>query len=183
MDHSYIFIDTCSRCHRETRVRSVKGEYGLICFRCLPDKNNTTVFVEKNSPNAILPRKATPGSANFDIFSLEDTVIHPHEIVPVRTGLKIELPPMKVLEIYPRSGMALKYGITVLNSPGQIDSDYRDEIKVILYNIGYLKEPYIIKYGDRIAQCRIQTVEPFHFIEDKIDMTRNRGGGFGSTGN
>ncbi|WAM30552.1 dUTP diphosphatase [Caldicellulosiruptor naganoensis] len=130
-----------------------------------------------------LPQYVSSGSAGMDLFACveEEMVINPGEIKLIRTGIYIELPDGYEAQIRPRSGLALKYGITVLNSPGTIDSDYRGEIGVILINLG--REPFVLKRGDRIAQmviCKYEKVE----IEEaqELSETERGDGGFGSTG-
>lgn len=128
-----------------------------------------------------LPVYKTRGSAGADIYSAEDGVLAPGERRAFSTGLYFSIPEGYEVQIRPRSGLALKHGLTVLNSPGTIDSDYRDEIKVILINLG--DRNYEIKKGDRIAQMVVAEVEAvqFELVEDFGDSI-NRGGGFGSTG-
>lgn len=130
-----------------------------------------------------LPSYETIGSAGADIraFVAEDVVIKPLERAMIPTGLKIELPVGYELQIRPRSGLAAKNGITCLNTPGTIDSDYRGEIKVILINLG--SEDFIVKNGDRIAQAVVAPVWQGNFIKVELLSDTERGaGGFGSTG-
>jgi dUTP pyrophosphatase len=118
-------------------------------------------------------------SAGFDLVAAEDVVILPGDWVAVGTGLYIaRATEFETLEIRPRSGLAYKYGVTVLNSPGTIDADYPDEIKVILINHG--KEPFAIQAGDRIAQG---VLTDYKRIENVPVKEVVRTGGFGSTGN
>ena len=134
------------------------------------------------SPNA-LPEYATPGSAGMDIRAyLEKPVtLQPLERALVPTGLYFELPPGMEAQVRPRSGLALKQGITCLNSPGTIDSDYRGEIKVLLINLSAGAQ--VIAPGDRIAQLVFQNVEQVH-LEPVVELstTQRAQGGFGSTG-
>ena len=129
-----------------------------------------------------LPSRRTAGSAGFDLASAEpDFILAPGERRLVATGLAIELPPGVEGQVRPRSGLALKHGLTMPNAPGTIDSDYRGELKVILQNGG--SEPVTIGRGDRIAQVVFARYE----TPDVIDATElaesGRGaGGFGSTG-
>jgi dUTP pyrophosphatase len=129
-----------------------------------------------------LPSRRTTGSAGFDLASAEpDFILAPGERRLVATGLAIELPPGVEGQVRPRSGLALKHGLTMPNAPGTIDSDYRGELKVILQNGG--SEPVTIVRGDRIAQVVFARYE----TPDVIDATElaesGRGaGGFGSTG-
>jgi dUTP pyrophosphatase len=130
-----------------------------------------------------LPAYATDGSSGMDIrANLPDQlVLNPMERVLVPTGLFIELPIGYEAQVRPRSGLAIKQGITCLNSPGTIDADYRGEIKVILINLS--GEQQVIHPGDRIAQMVIQRVESASWIEsDELAVTLRNDGGFGHTG-
>ena len=130
------------------------------------------------------PAYATSGSAGFDLRSNIKTTIQPGDFEKVPTGLFFELPPNFEMQVRPRSGLAAKHGVTVLNSPGTIDSDYRGEIIVILINHG--KEPFVIEVGDRIAQGVIATTCTSYMVLNKVneisDNTERSSGGFGSTG-
>ncbi len=134
----------------------------------------------KNLP---LPTYATTGSAGMDLLSANDApiVINPHEVVLVPTGIIIEIESGYEGQIRPRSGLAVKHGITVLNSPGTIDSDYRGEVKVILIN--HSERPFTINRGERIAQL---IISPFEKIEwdnsESLSQTARNDGGFGHTG-
>jgi dUTP pyrophosphatase len=137
----------------------------------------------KNISSHPLPAYATEYSSGMDIcaFIDQDIVIQPMQRVLVPTGLFIELPPSYEAQIRPRSGLAIKNGITVLNTPGTIDADYRGEIKVILINLS--ETEYIIHDGDRIAQMVIQKVDRAIWnVVDKINDTDRGDGGFGHTG-
>lgn len=129
------------------------------------------------------PRYATAGSAGLD---LQAAVVEPVEILPGRralipTGLALALPGGYEAQIRPRSGLALKHGLTVLNSPGTIDSDYRGEIQVILINLG--QEPMVVVRGMRIAQMIIARYEKAEWKPvASLDSTARSAGGFGSTG-
>jgi len=128
-----------------------------------------------------LPFYATEHSAGLDLFSAVDEVIRPMERKLIPTGIAIELPEGFEAQIRPRSGLALRHGITLLNSPATIDADYRGEIKVLLINLG--EEEFIIKRGDRIAQMVISQVVRVEWEEVEELSTTSRGeGGFGSTG-
>ena len=135
-----------------------------------------------SNPDLPLPARATPQSAGYDIRSAEHEVtLGPGEIRLVGTGLTMELPEGVECQLRPRSGLALKHGITLPNSPGTIDPDYRGELKVIMQNLG--SAPVVLKRGERIAQlvfARFEVVE----IEDVPTLSESgRGvGGFGSTG-
>jgi len=130
------------------------------------------------------PSYATLGSAGFDLRSNVNITINPGEFEKVPTGLFFELPPNFEIQVRPRSGLAAKNGVTVLNTPGTVDSDYRGEIIVILINHG--KEPFKIEIGDRIAQAVVaQTVSSFinlKRVSEILDNTERSSGGFGSTG-
>lgn len=137
----------------------------------------------KNISSHPLPDYATEYSSGMDIcaFIDQDIVIQPMQRVLVPTGLFIELPPSYEAQIRPRSGLAIKNGITVLNTPGTIDADYRGEIKVILINLS--ESEYIIHDGDRIAQMVIQKVDRAIWNEvEQISNTERGDGGFGHTG-
>lgn len=129
------------------------------------------------------PKYMTEGSVGMDLYAaIENTeVIMPSEIKLISTGICIQIPRGYEAQIRPRSGLALKYGITLLNTPGTIDWDYRGEIKAIVINLG--KEPFTLKRGDRIAQMVINKVEkPLIEVVLNIDNTERDCGGFGSTG-
>lgn len=134
----------------------------------------------KKSDEAIIPNYQTEKSAGLDLHSVEDVTLKPGQITTVRTGLHMALPEGTELQIRPRSGLAAKHGITVLNSPGTIDADYRGEIKVVLIN--FSEKTYKIKKFDRIAQGVLAKYEHADFVEvEDLDKTE-RQGGFGSTG-
>lgn len=133
--------------------------------------------------NVELPAYSTPDSAGMDIRAalMEDLYVHPGEIVLVSTNLSVEIPQGYEIQVRPRSGLAVKYGIGVLNSPGTIDADYRGEIKIILFNYG--KSDFKISCGDRIAQIVLSKVYTAKFIESDALSSSSRGeGGFGHTG-
>ncbi|KWV91810.1 dUTP diphosphatase [Erythrobacter sp. YT30] len=128
-----------------------------------------------------LPAYATDGAAGMDVVSAEDTVIKPGVRYAVATGLAMAIPHGFEIQVRPRSGLALKHGITVPNTPGTIDSDYRGELKVILINHG--DEPFSIARGDRVAQLVIAPVVQAAWDEvAELDATQRGEGGFGSTG-
>ena len=137
-----------------------------------------------NTSNNPLPKYATIGSSGMDLraFIQEPIEMEPMQRVMVPTGLFIELPENTEAQVRPRSGLAIKQGITCLNSPGTVDSDYRGEIKVVLINLS--GEVQAIQPGDRIAQMVIQQVEKIEWmLVDEINNTNRGAGGFGSTGN
>jgi dUTP pyrophosphatase len=142
------------------------------------------VKIRRTSGNddIIMPRYQTPGSAAVDLHAAvkEKAIIKPGEIKLILTGFCMEFPEGFVAEITPRSGLALKKGISIVNSPGIVDSDYRDEVGVILINLG--KEDFVVNRNDRIAQMNIKKVEKADFKGVKELGSSERKGGFGSTG-
>jgi dUTP pyrophosphatase len=130
-----------------------------------------------------LPANASPGSAGFDLRAAiaDEVVLRPGERLLVPTGLVLEVPPGWEGQVRPRSGLALRHGIGVVNAPGTIDSDYRGEVAVILINLG--ESPFSLRRGDRIAQLVISRVETVEWEEAEALAESGRGGGgFGSTG-
>ena len=128
-----------------------------------------------------LPANATAGAAGMDVVSAEDTVLAPGARHAVATGIAVAIPHGFEIQVRPRSGLALKHGITVANAPGTIDSDYRGEVKVILVNLG--SEAFDIRRGDRIAQLVLAPVTRASWLPvDELDETVRGEGGFGSTG-
>jgi dUTP pyrophosphatase len=138
----------------------------------------------KRLPNGVgleLPRYATEGAAGMDVVSAETVSIAPGARHPVATGLALAIPQGYEIQVRPRSGLALKHGVTVPNTPGTIDSDYRGELKVIMINHG--AEPFAIARGDRVAQLVLAPVTQAAWDEvDELDETDRGEGGFGSTG-
>ncbi|MEI7550321.1 MAG: dUTP diphosphatase [Actinomycetes bacterium] len=140
------------------------------------------VLITRSDPNLSLPSYAKPGDAGADLCSSEDRVIAPGERALVSTGLSIALPDGFAAFVHPRSGLAIKSGIGIVNAPGTIDSGYRGEIKIIVINHDRT-EDFVIKRGDRIAQLVVQRVESAQFVEVEVLPESARGaGGFGSTG-
>ena len=140
------------------------------------------VKIVNNSRHA-LPEYQTPLSAGLDIrANLDESVtLRPLERAMIPTGLFVELPEGCEMQIRPRSGLAAKHGITVLNSPGTIDADYRGEIKVILVNLS--NEPFTIESGERIAQMIVARYEQIEWeAAEELSSTERGAGGFGSTG-
>lgn len=128
-----------------------------------------------------LPSRATSGSAGMDVVAAVDVTLAPgaRELVP--TGLKVAVPEGYELQLRPRSGLALKHGVTLPNTPATIDADYRGELQIILINHGH--EPFVVRRGERIAQMLVQRVEPVVFHEvDELPPSGRGAGGFGSTG-
>jgi len=128
-----------------------------------------------------LPAYATSGAAGMDVVSAESVTISPGARHAVATGLALAIPAGYEIQVRPRSGLALKHGVTVPNTPGTIDSDYRGEMKVILINLG--TEPFVIARGDRVAQLVLAPVVQAAWSEvAELDATERGEGGFGSTG-
>ncbi len=130
-----------------------------------------------------LPQKATALSSGFDLLASNDReiIINPGERALIPTGIAIELPPGYEAQIRPRSGLAWKYGITLLNTPGTIDADYRGELKIILINLG--RERFVVRKGDRIAQMVICQLPQAELEEtDQLTPTERNNGGFGHSG-
>ena len=127
------------------------------------------------------PAYATDGAAGLDVVAAEDLTLAPGQRHAVATGFAIAIPPGFELQVRPRSGLALKHGITCLNTPGTIDEDYRGEVKVILANLG--SEPFEVRRGERIAQLVPAPVLKAAFCEvGELSQTGRGAGGFGSTG-
>jgi dUTP pyrophosphatase len=128
-----------------------------------------------------VPSRATEHAAGLDVVSAEDVTLAPGERHAVATGFAIAIPHGYEVQVRPRSGLALKHGITCLNTPGTIDSDYRGEVKVILANLG--SEPFEVRRGERIAQLVPAPVLQANFAEvAELGETVRGAGGFGSTG-
>lgn len=143
--------------------------------------SNYKLKVEKISEKAKLPSYANEGDAGLDLYSVESLKVNPGESALISTGIKMELPKNTEAQVRPRSGLALKHGITVLNTPGTIDEGYRGEIKVIIINHG--KEPFFVEEGMRIAQMVVKPVFKVDVFEVSSLTESERGeGGFGSSG-
>jgi dUTP pyrophosphatase len=143
---------------------------------------STTVQIVNKSHHP-LPSYATIGSSGMDIRAFIDVpiILQPFERSLIPTGLYLSIPEHLEVQIRPRSGLAIKQGITCLNSPGTIDADYRGEIKVILINLSNAEQ--VISDGDRIAQMVFQTVEKANWnLVENLDTTQRGDGGFGHTG-
>lgn len=159
------------------------------------------IYIEKCRDTAVIPAYAHPGDAGMDIYAAADVIVEPGKSVLVPTGLKMAIPVGYEVQIRPRSGISLKTPLRVPNAPGTIDSGYRDEVNVIIYNAsqrddsengepftlntkGCMHGKYKICCGDRIAQMVIAKVEECTFNEcaDVSAIGENRGGGFGSSG-
>lgn len=140
-----------------------------------------TVKFLKLHEDAVIPTRGTALAAGLDLCCVEEFILNPGDIKLVPTGLAMELPPSHEGQVRPRSGLAAKHGVTVLNSPGTIDEDYRGEIKVILINHGL--RTFIGHKGDRIAQLVVAKVVIPEVVETtELSGTQRGEGGFGSTG-
>ena len=140
-----------------------------------------TVKVLRTDPAAQLPVYAHPGDAGMDVRSIEDVTLSPGARALIHTGLVLMLPPKAEAQVRPRSGLALKHGVTVLNTPGTIDAGYRGEVGVILINLG--TEPFVVEKGMKIAQIVVSPVAQAEVVEvTSVDETDRGAGGFGSTG-
>lgn len=128
-----------------------------------------------------LPARQTPGSAGFDLAAAEECVVGPGSWRVVRTGIALELPSGLEAQVRARSGLAARHGVGVLNGPGTVDSDYRGEVKVVLFNLG--QEPFHIQSGDRIAQLVFASLTPVELEQcEELSSTGRGSGGFGHTG-
>lgn len=137
----------------------------------------------RNTSNNALPEYATPGAAGLDLraYLAEPVTLQPLQRQLIPTGLFMEIPPGYEVQIRPRSGLAYKHGITVLNSPGTIDSDYRGEVGVLLINLS--QEPFVVESGERIAQMIVAAHGQVEWQQTGALSETGRGdGGFGSTG-
>ena len=142
---------------------------------------NLEVKIKRIHDDALLPMQANLGDAGMDLYSIETALIPSGEAKLIPTGLQIELPKGTEAQIRPRSGLALKYSVTVLNSPGTIDEGYRGEIGVIIINHG--KETFIVEKSMRIAQMVIQTVPVVQLTEvNELSQSERGSSGFGSSG-
>jgi dUTP pyrophosphatase len=149
----------------------------------LHSQSNIPVLVKRlpHFEGLELPEYATEGAAGMDVLAAEDVTLLPGARHAVATGLALAIPPGYEIQVRPRSGLALKHGISVPNSPGPIDSDYRGELKVILFNHG--ADAFSIRRGDRIAQLVLAPVVRASWLKvDELDETSRGEGGFGSTG-
>ena len=141
------------------------------------------VLIKKLNPEAKLPSYKTKGSSGMDLMALveEKIIVKPNSSELIPTGLSIAIPEDLEIQIRPRSGLAAKHSITVLNTPGTIDSDYRGELKIILYN--HSNKDFIVNKNDRVAQMILVPVLKVDFEEvDELPDTIRGSGGFGSTG-
>jgi dUTP pyrophosphatase len=147
------------------------------------DRQNTTVRAKKLRADAVLPRYQTEGSAGMDLHAALDApvTIAPGARAMIATGLAFAIPSGWEGQVRPRSGLASRHGVTVLNAPGTIDSDYRGDVGVVLVNHG--QEPFVVKPGERIAQIVFAPYARASLVEvTELDDTARGAGGYGSTG-
>lgn len=146
-----------------------------------PQVNHINVKIKQLNPKAKIPTYGSQEAAGADLCSVVNVTLRPGERFLIPCGFAIELPVGFEVQVRPRSGLAFKHGVTVLNAPGTIDSDYRGEMKVLLINHG--DDPFKIEEGDRIAQMLIAPVFLANFqIADELGPSDRGAGGFGSTG-
>lgn len=139
------------------------------------------IKMKKIYRDSIIPKYQSSGASGFDLHSIENITIKAGEFMPIKSGLAFEIPQGYELQVRPRSGLAYKNGISVLNTPGTVDSDYRGEVIVILFN--FSKNDFEIKIGDRIAQAVICPIVQVDFeLSENLSDTHRGQKGFGSTG-
>jgi len=157
------------------------GKHDRILREWCGSKHVGVVEIVKDNPNVKTPVMGAVGSAGYDIYATDDTYIPPFERVLLDTGIKLSIPKGFEIQVRPRSGLAYKKGITVLNTPGTIDAYYKDNVKILLMNT--TSEPVSISENERIAQLVLKPVYEIYFktVTSFTDKT-DRGGGFGSTG-
>ena len=142
----------------------------------------TDLLIHQLDPELPLPRFAKPGDAGADLYARIDLTLAPGERALMPTGIAIALPPGFAAFIHPRSGLAIRDGLSMVNAPGTVDASYRGEIQVILVNMDRTN-PISIKRGDRVAQIIIQRIENVNFVPvSQLPGTERGSGGFGSTG-
>jgi dUTP pyrophosphatase len=142
---------------------------------------NVPVKIEKVDPHAIIPTYAHSDDACCDLYIIEDYIIRKRQRRICRTGIAVEIPTGYEIQIRPRSGLALRQGISLVNAPGTIDAQYRNEIKLLVINLG--QSPVSLRRGDRVAQMCIKPVYTMKFTEvDKLSESDRGLGGWGSTG-
>ncbi len=135
--------------------------------------------VDKTLP---LPHYSLPGDAGMDLYAAEDGVLNPSEYKHFSAGIRIQIPAGYECQIRPRSGLAAKYGVSIVNAPGTIDSGYRGLIGVLLINLG--KQPFVVKKGDKIAQAVFKQVESAELVEvEDLDVSARGEGGYGHSDN
>jgi dUTP pyrophosphatase len=147
-----------------------------------PDRETVPVLIKRLDPGLPVPSRAHPGDAGADLYTAQDVDLAPGQRAVVPTGVAIALPDGYAAFVHPRSGLAAKHGVTLVNAPGTVDAGYRGEIRVTLLNTD-ASSPVRFQRGDRIAQLVVQRVECAEFLEVDVLPGSARGdGGFGSTG-
>ncbi len=155
-------------------IQTIKGVLYLV--EC-----EVIIKVKRLSPDTKVPKAAKPGDVAFDLYSVEDVLLKPGERYAVKTGIALEIPTGYEAQIRPRSGLAIRNGLTTLNTPGTIDSGYRGEVRVILINHG--QEAFEVTVGMRVAQMAIRRVPSVEFLEvEELNDSERGVDGFGSTG-
>ncbi|MBT7705911.1 dUTP diphosphatase [archaeon] len=143
--------------------------------------NQVKIKIKKLIPEAIIPNYSHDGDAGMDVYSTINFILKSRHRTAIPTGLSMEIPKGYEVQVRPKSGLAIKFGVTVLNTPGTIDSGYRGEVKVILVN--HSSEDYEIKKGEKIAQIVLAKYETAQIVEaEDLSGTARGEGGFGSTG-
>lgn len=146
-------------------------------------QSQVEVLVQRLTPTLPLPQYAHPGDAGLDLYANQGLLLEPGQRATIGTGLAIALPPGYVALVQPRSGLADKHGVSIVNTPGTVDAGYRGEIRVTLINTDQAV-PFRVEPGDRIAQLVIQPVSQAHLVEvDHLPGSGRGQAGFGSTGN
>jgi dUTP pyrophosphatase len=139
-----------------------------------------TINFQKLHPDAQIPSYAHTGDAGADVYSVTEITLQPQHRAAIPTGLAMDIPIGYEIQVRPKSGLALKHGITILNSPGTVDAGYRGEIQVIVINLG--TEAYTFAKGQKIAQLVLKPVIQAEYIEGELGISDRGVGGFGSTG-
>ncbi len=140
------------------------------------------IMITRLDPDVPLPSYAHPGDAGADLTTTVDVRLEPGERALVPTGIGIALPVGYVALVHPRSGLAARFGVSIVNAPGTVDAGYRGEIKVMLINLDP-REPVVLRRGDRVAQLVVQQVEQARFVEvDRLPGSARGEAGYGSTG-
>jgi len=163
-------------------ARVARGRYRSAVPSTDQPAADLTIAVRRLDPEVPLPAYAHPGDAGADLVTTVDVTLHPGERVLVPTGIAIALPDGYVALVHPRSGLAARHGLSIVNTPGTIDAGYRGEVKVLLINHDPT-EPIVLRRGDRVAQLVVQRFEHAAFVavDDLPDSVRGAGG-YGSTG-
>ncbi|HWD86459.1 MAG TPA: dUTP diphosphatase, partial [Solirubrobacteraceae bacterium] len=145
-------------------------------------RGGMSLRVRRLDPDAKLPTRAHDGDAGLDLYALDGATLGPGERISLGTGIAVEIPPGRAGLVLPRSGLAARHGIALVNAPGLIDSGYRGEVRVLLLNTDR-DQPCEIRRGDRIAQLVLVAVEALDLVVvDELELSERGGGGFGSSG-